>query len=404
VLARRYDALFMDLDGVVYRGDRVLPGVAGILDRVRGAGTRVQFLTNNSSKTPDQVARTLRSMGVPASTEEILTSAMATAAMLEREGVAGSSAFVIGERGVREALEGIGVSLVDGEPQRADLVVIGWDRSADYGKLRTAALLVQRGARLIATNADASYPAPNGLWPGAGALLATVTTTTNAVPTVVGKPARPLFEAAIAITGASKPLIVGDRLDTDISGAAGGGWDSLLVLTGASRPADLVRARDLPTYVARDLSVLARSVPPGRFVRATADQAEDVRDLLRSAGLATDGIEGRIDHTVVCRNGENLAATACLEPAGGNGIIRSVAVRADLRGEGLGMLAAAAAVREGRSRGILTFALFTESAVPFFEQLGFHRIERSDLPGPIREGRHATEECAQAATPMVLTL
>src|SRR2546426_300991 len=117
-------------------------------------------------------------------------------ALLRREGASGRTAFVIGERGIREALEGAGVVLVDGEPERTDLVVVGWDRDADYAKLRTASLLVERGARLIATNADASYPASDGVWPGAGALLAAVTTTTGAQPTVVGKPARPLFEAA----------------------------------------------------------------------------------------------------------------------------------------------------------------------------------------------------------------
>src|SRR5207237_9355226 len=111
------------------------------------------------------------------------------------------------------------IRILDGEADRADLVVVGWDRSADYPKLRTAGLLVERGARLVATNADGSYPAPDGLWPGAGAILAAVTTTTGAPATVVGKPARPMFEAAVRITGASHPLVVGDRIDTDIKGA-----------------------------------------------------------------------------------------------------------------------------------------------------------------------------------------
>src|SRR5207244_3342722 len=128
------------------------------------------------------------------------------------------------------ALQHAGIRLVDGEPDRTDLVVIGWDRTVDYAKLRTASLLVERGARLVATNADASYPAPDGLWPGAGALLAAVTTTTGADPTVVGKPARPLFDAAVELTGAERPLMIGDRLDTDVSGAAALGWDALLVL------------------------------------------------------------------------------------------------------------------------------------------------------------------------------
>jgi len=403
-LAARYDSLFLDLDGVVYRGDHVLPGVAEILEEIRAAGTPLLFLTNNSSKTPEQVAEKLGSMGVRAATEEVLSSALATATMLERQGAAGTSAFVIGELGIREALEGIGVRLLSGEPERADLVVVGWDRSADYDKLRTAALLVGRGARLVATNADASYPAPNGLWPGAGALLAVVTTTTGATPTIVGKPARPLFEEAAAMTGASRPLVVGDRLDTDISGAAGMGWDSLLVLTGASRPSDLPRAPDLPTYLGRDLRILRRLVPPGRFVRAEAADADDIRRLLGSAELSSDGVERKLEDTLVCRDDGDLAATACLEPAGSHGILRSVAVRDDLRGLGLGMLVSTAVLRQGRDRGITSFALLTETAAPFFEQLGFRRTERSDLPEEVRNSRHAAEECARSATPLVLTL
>src|SRR5439155_16185437 len=148
--------------------------------------------------------------------------------------------------GVREALQQVGIRLVDGEPDRTDLEVIGWDRAVDYAKLRTASLLVERGARLIGTNPDASYPAPDGLWPGAGALLAAVTTTTGATPTIVGKPGRPLFEAAAEAVGASRPLVVGDRLDTDVAGAAAMGWESLLVLSGASRPGGLIRGDVLP--------------------------------------------------------------------------------------------------------------------------------------------------------------
>jgi glycerol-1-phosphatase len=403
VLARRYDALFVDLDGVVYRGDQVIPGVAEVLDQVRTGGTSVLFLTNNSSKTPEQVSEKLRGMGISTSAHEVLTSAVATAWMLKREGAARATAFVIGERGIREALQAVGVDLLDGEPERADLVVVGWDRSVDYAKLRTAALLVQRGARLVATNSDASYPAPNGLWPGAGALLAAVTTTTGAIPTVVGKPARPLFEAAARATGASNPLVVGDRLDTDISGAAAVGWDSLLVLSGAARPMDLPSARDLPTYVGRDLSVVGRSVPPARFEPARLIDGDGIRSLLSSAGLSHEGVEDRLDRTLVCWDRKELAATACLEPVGGTGVLRSVAVRDDLRGSGLGMLVSAAAVRGGRALGIADYALFTETAQAFFELLGFRKTERADLPELVRNSRHATE-CARSATPMLLTV
>jgi HAD superfamily hydrolase (TIGR01450 family) len=223
-------------------------------------------------------------MGITASPAEVITSANATAALLQREGATGT-AFVLGERGIRDALGGIGIRVVDGTPDRADLVVVGWDRGLTYDRLRTAVLLIQRGARLIATNADATYPAPDGLWPGGGAILAAVTTATGATPTVVGKPSRPMFEAAAADTGAHHPLVVGDRLDTDIAGAAAMGWDSLLVLTGASHLEDLPAAPAQPTYVAKGLAALLETRAPARVEVAGS---EDLRTL--EAALSTSGL------------------------------------------------------------------------------------------------------------------
>lgn len=405
VVALRHDALFVDLDGVVYRGDQVIPTAPSTLDRIRASSVKLLFLTNNSARTPQQVADGMQKLGVPAQREEILTSALATAAMLRAEGAGGSSAYVIGERGVLEALGEIGIAILDGEPETADLVVVGWDRGVDYSKLKTASLLVERGARLIATNPDASFPASDGLWPGAGAILAAVTTTTGATPVIVGKPARPLFEAAAEATEAGRPLVVGDRLDTDIGGAHAMTWDSLLVLSGASTPADLLDASHLPTYVARDISGLLEDLPAGRFHRATAGDAGAVSSLLLEAGLRGDGVEERIHDTIVSGEGTpggEVTATACLQVEGRRfGILRSVAVRTSLRGKGFGMLAVAAAVREARGQGVRHVSLFTETAQAFFERLGFRKIDRSELPEPIRRSAHATEECAETGTAMV---
>ncbi|MEA2521392.1 MAG: hypothetical protein QOI81_1038, partial [Actinomycetota bacterium] len=141
------------------------------------------------------------------------------------------------------------------EPE-ADVVVVGFDRGVDYARLRRACLLVERGAALVATNADASFPAADGLWPGAGALLAVVETTTGRTAEVIGKPASPLLEAARARGGGGTPLVVGDRLDTDIAGADGLGWDSLLVLTGVASRRDLGPEGPQPTFVAEDLGAL----------------------------------------------------------------------------------------------------------------------------------------------------
>jgi N-acetylglutamate synthase-like GNAT family acetyltransferase/FMN phosphatase YigB (HAD superfamily) len=315
---------------------------------------------------------------------------------------------VIGERGIRDALEQAGIRLLDGEPERADLVVVGWDRSVDYAKLRTASLLVERGARLIATNADASYPAPDGLWPGAGAILAAVTTATGAHPLVVGKPARPLFEAAAEATGAINPLMVGDRLDTDVGGAASMGWDSLLVLSGAARSEDLLRSSVLPAYVAADLSALLDDLPLVRLRPPGESDVPDLKALLTSSGLRADDVGDRLDQAVVAEPRQApgvIVATARLqeveEPGAGmaarRGLLRSVTVRADLRGKGLGQLVTAEAVRAGRARGITQVFLFTETAERFFQRLGFRTVDRESLPPQVALTARAAEECPTAA-------
>ncbi len=249
-----YDTVLFDLDGVLYRADTVIPGAPEAVARMRAAGKRVAFLTNNSSRTPEQVAAKLRAMGIEARKADVETSALATAQLLDCRGV--QTAFVVGEDGVQEALADAGIRLLDGAAERADVVVVGWDRRITYEKLARAALLVERGAALVATNADASYPAPEGRLPGAGALLAAITTATGATPEVVGKPHPSLLYAALSRVGGNRPLLVGDRLDTDVAAAVAAGWDSVLVLTGISTRTDVASSAVKPTFVAEDLSSL----------------------------------------------------------------------------------------------------------------------------------------------------
>lgn len=405
VLADRYDAVVFDLDGVLYRGDTPIPAAPSVIDRLHANGTPLAFLTNNSSRTARQTADRLAAMGVRAAPEELVTSALVTARMLERDGAAGSSAFVIGEAGVREALASVGIRVLDAHPDRADLVVVGWDRAVDYDALRTASLLVERGARLVATNADASYPAPDGLWPGAGAILAAVTTTTGARATVAGKPARPMFDEAARLTGARHPVVVGDRLDTDVAGAEAIGWDSLLVLTGAATPRDLPRGPALPTSVGSDVGALFAGAPPARFRPAQPSDTEAVAELLVSARLSPEGVPDRILETLVADDPDQgppaIMATSCLQAVHGFGILRSVAVPAELRGCGLGMLAASASLHRAREQGVGLVALFTETAAGFFASLGFRAVDRATLPEAVVRSRHAAEECPSTATAMV---
>jgi glycerol 3-phosphatase-2 len=254
MLADRYGCILFDLDGVLYRGDEAVPQAPPTMAELRRRGVRSVFLTNNSSRTPRQVSDKLRAIGIQADPAEVVTSALATAELLAQRG--GGRAFVIGQDGVREALTDAGIQILEGEPEEADLVVVGFDGGATYGSLKRASLLVQRGARLIATNADGSYPAADGLWPGAGALLSVITTTTGAEPEIVGKPFPPLFEAGRRRGGGGTPLVVGDRLDTDIEGAARLGWDTMLVLTGVSSRDDVERTGIRATVIAEDVSAL----------------------------------------------------------------------------------------------------------------------------------------------------
>jgi glycerol 3-phosphatase-2 len=255
VLADPYDAILLDLDGVLYRWPEPIPGAADAVAALRKASKRIAFVTNNSSRTPAQVAERLASVGVDAKPDEVVTSALATATILAERGT--GSAFVVGEQGLLEALTDAGIRVVNAASDGVDAVVVGFDRGADYKKLKDASVLVERGVALVASNADPSFPAPGGeSWPGAGALLAVIETTTGTRGEVFGKPEAPLFERALASAGGGRPLVVGDRLDTDIAGASRLGWDSALVLTGNARREDVESSPWKPTFVVDDLSGL----------------------------------------------------------------------------------------------------------------------------------------------------
>jgi glycerol 3-phosphatase-2 len=406
-LVEQYDTVLFDLDGVLYRGPDTVAGAADTVASLRARGIPLAFVTNNSSRTPEQVAAKLAGHGIDAPAEEVVTSAIVTADLLRTRG--GSTAYVIGERGIREALRLAGFEVLDDHADRADYVVVGVDSAATYDRLRTAALLVQRGAALVATNADASYPAPDGLWPGAGALLSVITTTTGRPPNaVVGKPHPPLLQSALERAGGSRPLVVGDRLDTDVSGAAAVGWDSLLVLTGVSTVRDLPGATDLPDFLADDLGALFR--PGARIRAARPDDAVAIEALLAKSGLQTDAIQERIPDTLVAELPPGaVLGTVSLElfgqgddrPDGGRGIahLRSLSVAPDHRNGRLGSLLAARAVRLALDRGASAVYAVTESAAPFFERLGFQPTgPRDSLPEEIRATPMVATTCSSSST------
>lgn len=251
----RVRALLIDLDGVLYRGNTPLKGASDFIHYLRDARVSFRLITNNATLTPEQYVAKFDAMNIHVSQEEVFTSALATGLYLQQQGAAGSSAYVIGEDGLRAALEGIDMHLTDREPQ---WVVVGLDRRVTYDALATASLAVQRGARFVGSNPDLSFPDEAGLVPGAGALQGVVTAATGVQPVVVGKPQPLMFELAMQQLGTTRDntAMLGDRLDTDILGAHSVGLPSIMVLTGVSTRADLEHSAVQPTVLVDDLPAL----------------------------------------------------------------------------------------------------------------------------------------------------
>jgi HAD superfamily hydrolase (TIGR01450 family) len=260
-LAGRYDLVVFDLDGVVYVGAQAVPGAPEAIQALVAAGIPVAYATNNASRRATEVASLLVRLGVPARPEEVVTSARATAELLAGQLPPGAPVLPVGAPALREELAAVGLTPVARAEDRPVAVVQGYGPDVGWALLAEACVAVRAGARWVATNADATMPSPRGPVPGNGALVAALATALGRQPdTVVGKPAPGLLEAAARLRGAHRVLVVGDRLDTDIEGAARAGMDSLLVLTGVTTPADLLTApaHRRPTHVAADLGALSQ--------------------------------------------------------------------------------------------------------------------------------------------------
>ncbi|HUC60092.1 MAG TPA: HAD-IIA family hydrolase [Streptosporangiaceae bacterium] len=258
-----YDVALLDLDGVVYTGHGAVPGAVPALAAARAAGMRLAFVTNNASRTPSAVAAHLTRLGVPATSDDVVTSAQAAATLIASKVPPGSAVLVAGATGLRMALRARGLRPVSVAADKPAAVVQGFNPEIGYGQLAEAAIAVRNGALFVASNADLTIPSPRGLQPGNGSMIQVIVSATGVAPEVAGKPEPPLHREAVERTGAKRPLVVGDRLDTDIEGAFRGGADSLLVLTGVSTPRETVLAppSQRPTYISGDLSGLLQDQP-----------------------------------------------------------------------------------------------------------------------------------------------
>lgn len=227
------DLIVCDLDGVIYLGDSAVPGAGEALSELTGDGYDVVFCTNNSWRTPEQVAAKIeRLTGFPASVHQILTSAMAAARMVEKTPV-----LVCGGEGIGHALLGRGLVITE-DPREAKSVVVGLDTSFDYDRLVAASAAIRGGADFIATNLDATYPTDAGLLPGAGSIVAALETATGRKAIPAGKPFPPMRRLLSEMAGGRRVWVVGDRIDTDLAMAYLEGWKSVLVLTGVTEDGD----------------------------------------------------------------------------------------------------------------------------------------------------------------------
>ncbi|AWB92494.1 HAD-IIA family hydrolase [Aeromicrobium chenweiae] len=267
-LSATYDLAMLDLDGVVYLGPDAIPGAADALRAARESGLRLAYITNNASRPALEVAKKLREMDMPElADEDVVTSAQAVAHLVADAVPAGSRVLLVGGAGLRVPLEERGLECVTSLDESPVAVVQGFHGDVGWAQLAEASYAIQSGLPWYVSNTDLTVPTPRGIAPGNGSLVQAVRNATGAVPVVAGKPERALFDETIARVGGRHPLMVGDRLDTDIDGAIAAGIDSLVVLTGVSSLAEIAAAvpGHRPTYVAADLHGLGDTHHPVRI-------------------------------------------------------------------------------------------------------------------------------------------
>ncbi len=397
-LAAAYRSIAFDLDGTVYLGDQVIPGAPDTVDAVRGLGIKVCFLTNNAVRPPEAVAEKLSRLGVKAAPNEVLTSAHAVVRLLGgEEALRGRGVLVVGGRGLQQALEQAGAKLLEPDTWRsAEVVVGGLDPKLTYEKVRAATLAIAAGARFVGSNADANLPTPEGPWPGAGSVLALLSTATGTQPEIAGKPERALFEAVAAAVGEGPRLMVGDRPDTDLAGASPLGWATALVLTGVANLGNLLDVEVVPDHLLHDVNGLAG--PPTPVIReapgsspaqgtvevpfgpgATAGPDPRTQPPGRTPGTQSGpGTHGSGDLRLVAESGDSTVGEVVCGWNDGVADLERLSVDPALRGRLIGSLLLQAACVRLRERGVRRIEAEAARAEAgradgFLERLGFSR-------------------------------
>lgn len=262
-LISRFDALLADLDGVVYAGPQAIPGAVESLRRLEGMGVSLGYVTNNASRSPAEVAQHLRDLGAPAEEQQVVSSPQAAGELLASLLPAGARVLITGGEALAREIELAGLVPVRTEAEDPVAVVQGFHPDLGWKDLAEASYVVAAGALWVATNTDMSIPQARGIAPGNGTLVAAVAAATGRQPLVAGKPEAPLFHAAAKRLAADRPLVVGDRLDTDILGGNNAGFATVAVLTGVDTRETILAARTMerPTFLINDLTDLYRPYP-----------------------------------------------------------------------------------------------------------------------------------------------
>lgn len=297
-LIDRFDGLLCDLDGVVYAGPGAIPHAVEALNRVVESGRAVGYVTNNASRSPADVAAHLVELGAPASERTVVTSAQAGARLLAEKLTPGDAVLITGSDYLAAEVRRVGLTPVTSATDDPRAVIQGFDPSIGWVHLAEAGYAINAGALWVATNTDATIPRDRGIAPGNGTLVGAVRAAVNVDPLVAGKPEAPLFAAATAELDLSDPLVIGDRLDTDILGGNNAGLTSALVLTGVDTVHTAIAAvpgqrPDLLLADLRDLFVpVAAAEPDGDGFRCGDARARVDGDAVLVDGVGEDDLDG----------------------------------------------------------------------------------------------------------------
>jgi HAD superfamily hydrolase (TIGR01457 family) len=253
-----FETLLLDLDGVIYEGNRAIVDAVESISELRAKGIQIGYVTNNASRTSEAIAEQLRAFGLELKAEDVITSAQAGAGLLKQIVPAGSKVLVVGGEGLRSNVSLAGFQVVESSKELPAAVIQGFDPSVGWKNLAEASYAIQNGAKWVATNQDWTIPREEGLAPGNGTLVSAVHTAVGQLPVVAGKPEKAIFETALSRFGSSSAVYVGDRLDTDVLGANRAGIGSALVMTGVTTRKELLAAKDesRPTYILGTLKEL----------------------------------------------------------------------------------------------------------------------------------------------------